>query len=536
MKKFLLFLLSITFSYEVMSCTFSGARNINLAIDAKNNSSYFYNDLRLIWDRPEITAQNCMKTAQRDQYLMIAMGLENFILSDEFLTYSINDSISGAGEECSIKNSLYANEQTAEERRSRLVGKRNFINNCLVFNVTDFSKAGLAMKDEQVGCAVNRISNNSASFRGPFCFIKPHMDSSISITLEVDKSCRDLNLFREKNIKLQDVVGLLSFYVAGDDSGFSADLTNKKQSKMRVSTNAPSELLRTNDYNGDQKPTFPTTWSASEVYLGQPELNTMAGMYDELRFPLFVNNRCETKCVDGLCTSPCDYSQPVTAEFILYEYNKRGRKELLASWFDGGVAPSQWQGELKGVGFKFDKNILEIGRRYTLEVDLSDQELSYLSLKGRIKRQLRMNNNIGEINRGGISVGEIPTINTVGRISELPNISTITGIEFDGNGFESIKSMLNSMELMFTNSFWPPYFEAVCANGKCMKSDSHKSKLYMNFVLSGSIDKPEFTNVNFSRKSNLLPNINISNYDFPTVSCGNEDEDDDLIDIGDFDF
>lgn len=528
---FILFLGSSAFGCTSVSAPYT----LNMAIDPMNSNMYFYNETRMIWDRPDISLESCSLTAQRDQYVMFAVALENFILSDDFLTYSINDQISGSGEQCHIENNYFQNVQESSERRKRLLDKRNFVNRCLKFSITDFSRSGIDITDNQPGCTVIRKSNHSVDFIGPYCFVKPKIDSSIAFSVDVAQECRDLDFYKENKLILQDVLGVLSIYTAGDQTGFSPDLTSIKQTNLRISVNSPENLLATNSYTGDKKPTWPTSWNMPNIYLGEPSVNLKSSSFDEFEFPLLVDNRCERKCIDNVCTSSCDYSQPVVGDFALFEVNK-GRKELLTSWFDGGVAPAQWQGLLKGVGVKIPKNIIELNKKYILEIDLSDQELNYLSFKGRIEKMLKMNNVIGEMNREGSRIREIPQINMVGELSRLPSIRNINGISFTGNGFLGVQEALRSVQLTFKNSFWPPYFEKTCFNGKCVKQASMKNKIIMKFELTGDLKNAKFSNVSFSRNSNIVNNESFSNYAFPKVNCGIDNSDEDDAGLGDFDF
>src|SRR5690606_15609838 len=126
--------------------------------DPANQTFHFYNDLRAIHDRPSISAENCLKTAATDKYLMVAVSLENFVLSDEFLTYSINDELTNQGDSCSLDNAPIKIVQTKEDRAKRLKTRRDLLNSCIVYQVTDFSKAGLEYPEKQPGCSLERVS------------------------------------------------------------------------------------------------------------------------------------------------------------------------------------------------------------------------------------------------------------------------------------------------------------------------------------------------------------------------------------------
>lgn len=532
--KYLIFILTFISLRSLACSSVEAPLSLNMAISLEQKDALYYTDKRYLHEKPSVSLDNCLETSRADKYLMFAIGLENFILSDDTLTYSINDRISGAGESCRIENNYFSKVQNSEQRRQRLLEKRRFINSCLVFNVTDFSKAGIIAKEEQPGCKVTRLSDYSIDFEGPFCFIKPSADSLISFNVNIKKECLDKDIYKKRELILQDVLGLLSLYIAGDDSGFSSDLTNLKQTKLRVSVNPIDKLMLNNAYVGEKKPVWPTVWTMPEVYFAKPEIDLSSNEYDLIRFPLLVNNICERACADGLCSGPCDYSQPIVAEYNLYEV--RGEKEeLLKTWYDGGITPAQWQGIIHGVGTRISKNLLTENQLYKLQINLDDIELNYLSFKGQIERMLRMNNTIGPMNRSGSAIRTIPTINNVGTINDLPTIRPINGIYFDGNGFTAIKEALRSLELVYRNSFWPPFFDETCINGRCMGQKNLRNKANLYFRLKKEENEYSLLNVSFNHESNLFVGKNISNYNFSKSSCAI----DDVIlgpDVDDFDF
>lgn len=529
-------LICFLLSFKALACTdVLVPSELNMALDPKNESFYFYNDLRAIHDRPSISAENCFKTAASNKYLMFAVSLENFVLSDEFLTYSINDDLTMQGDSCSLKNSPVEKLQTKDERNQRLRDRRDLLNSCIVYQVTDFSKAGLVYPEKQPGCSVERISNNAANFKGPFCFFKPNVDSSIVLSFDVAPECLSYDFFRSNKIKTSDALGMLAIYEAGDASGKSSDLTALKQLPYRVSVNADENVVKTNSDIGDKRPTWPTTWPVSNLFLAEPKIVNSSTTYDEIYFPIFVSNICERKCVNDLCSSACDYSQPVVAEYALYE-NVKGKKSLVTAWFDGGVAPANWQGILQGVGAKLQKGLLVPEVKYTVEINFKDQELNYLGLKGRIEKQIRMNpNQIPGMRHGGTSINEIPTFNNIGEIGKLPLIKDIQGIYFNGKGFTGVKDALRSISRFFKSSFWPPYFEEVCNGNSCVKNDKYVGKLILDFTLIEKNKKLKVSEYTFSREGTFFGSTRYENYQFPKKDCGfgtNDDEEE----LPDFDF
>ena len=519
-------------SYSFACESITAPSNLNFAFDPSNATSYFYDDEVLYEEKPVVSIGGCRDTVIQKKYLMVALGLENFILSDEILSFSFNDALSGSGEKCSLENNPFGNVQSSADRKKRLEDKRRFINSCMKVSVTDFSKAGLTIKENQPGCKVTKVSKHSADFEGPFCFVKPNFDSHYSFQLNVNQKCLDSKFYKDNKINFQDVLGRFNVYTAGDDSGRSADLKSLVKSDMRISVNIPEKVIPTSSYDGDAKPTWPTQWNMPEIYFSKPVIKMNLSKFDKLQFPLVVNNICKEQCTNGLCASSCDFSQPVIGEFSIYE-SKGHKKEHLYSWYDGGVAPAQWQGVLEGVGIQIPKNIIEFGKEYIIEADVSDQELNYMSFKGRIKKMLEMTNVIGVFRRSGTSVGTVNLINEVGDINELPAIRDIRGIHFNGNALAGVQDALGSMRLTFKNTFWPPYFDSTCFAGNCIKQESFKNKIFLKFKLTGSPRNPIVENIEFTNKSNLVPNKTISDYKFPIVNCGNSTDDNNGIPSGD---
>lgn len=542
MKKIFLFIFTFILASQslVFACkNIRGPEGVNVAIDVDEKKHFFYNDIRMLFDRPLISLNECKEGAQADKYLMFAIGLENYILSDEFLTYSFNDNMSGVGEGCNLLNSRLKVVQTPDDRRKRLKRSRKFLNQCLKFQVTDFSNGGLEFPEKQPGCEIEKISNNAANFKGSFCFFKPKLDSSFILSVDIDPNCVDKKFFSQNNIELQDILGLVSLYLSGDSSGNSPDLTSLKQIEFRASVNPLKGIIPASHDYGESRPTWPTTWNSSELYFGKPKLNTNASMTDELRFPILASNICPKKCVNDICTSSCNYSQPIVGEFDLYEINGK-KKELLYSWFDGGIAPQNWQGFLQGIGVTLPKGYVQAGREYIVTADFSDQELNYLHFKGRIDKQISfLYNHIQELNRGGRRIHRIHNLGKVTSISKLPQIGSIDGIYFSGNGFTGVDDALGSVKHVFKSSYWPPYFNKVCHGIKCLNQSAHENKIALKFKISKDGKKHIVEAPVFQRKSNLLGNLKLNNYIFPSLSCGllDDDEDDDFDDdLGDFDF
>lgn len=493
-----------------LACKSAGPRKLSMAIDSNSSSRFYYNGQKTFKDKPEVTVDNCQNTAKSEKYLMIAVALENFVLSNETGNYSYNDLLSARGDNCRIENNPFENQEPVE-RTDKLFERRELFNHCITMQVTDFSNGGITYPKEQVGCEITAVSKNSVNMKGAFCYFKPGLESVYSVHFEVDDKCYNKNYLATNNIALQDINAILATYIAGDASGRSSDLVALSNTELRLSLNPLDSILNVSESFGEDRPTWPSTWTVGNVELGNVELqDSYSDLTDYLNIPFIVDNRCERTCNrQGLCSSPCDYSQPVVGRFNLFEYDGKKRKfEYLRTWYDGSVAPAQYQGFLYGAGIEFEKSLLQVGKRYKIEVEFDEPDLAFAQFDGRIRELLRLRaNQIPAFNRDGGYINEIPAFEMLNPSDKIPTLKPIReGVEFNSVGLSRyMKESLNQLENYFDNSYWPPYFEKVCdaITGRCKKMGDGQVTLTMTFSIGLNDGYYEAQNIKISRNGNL---------------------------------
>ncbi len=536
-------IIAVSFCFYIPSlfaCLAGAPRAINMAIDLTQKTTTYYNNLKLYREKPKIAVQQCLETVKNKKFLMIGIGVENNILSTQYSRYSLNDTNSAAGDTCQLLNTPYATE-TPAERNKVLFAKRNFINKCIIFQAIDLSEAGITFPKKQPGCQITRISKNSINFRGEVCFIKPHIDSDIGINVEVDPRCYNPQFLKENNIQLQDVLGQIGVYIAGDASGRSVDLKALSQTIFRFSINPIASLIAVSENYSGEQPVWPTEWQGGEVHLGQLEIDGSLPKSDHLDLPLVVKNQCPRVCNEQLCTSNCNYSLPVVAEFTLYELMPNGKKEYLRSWFDGGVAPQRWQGVVYGIGIELNKNVLEQGHTYQIEATISEPDYNFTMFDGRLEKLIQLqNNHIDEIHRSGDSINEIPIINNIEELDRLPSLPEYSGIHFDGGLNQYIKRAIANMESYLRNVFWPPIYTKMCtSNQECVTTSANTIYLSYTFEL-GELQKNkkyQIKNLTYERHTPWGEAIVTDDYQAPTVKCATDVEDDNSDEFdGEIDF
>ena len=510
MKLFCLFICSLILSHQTLACKGVAPKEMNIAIDLNNQSRFFYDGKKVYKDKPQVSLQNCQSTAAQGKYIMVALGIENNVLSNQIGAYSFNDELSTFGDSCSlINNPLDYQEPT--ERHEKLFEKREFFNKCLTVQITDFASGPIAYPEEQPGCEVTRVSEKSINMKGAFCFVQPRQDSSFSIHVEVDNACKTKEFLKKHNLTLQDINAVVNTYKAGDASGRSADLTAVTTTNVRLSVNPLKEILEVSDNYGVNRPVWPSEWSGGQVDFANLSIAGRSDLNDTISTSLVVDNRCKRKCVNGLCSSKCDYAQPVIAQYELYEQHN-GKFEYLKTWYDGGVASAQWQGMLFGIGHDFSKGVLTVGKKYRLEVIIDEPDFSFHQFDGRFSERIRLrNNHIHDINRNGGYINEIPLIDTIHNGELVPVLAEISGIHFDSQGLGMLlQTGVRSFQAYLNNSFWPPFYSKVCnpITGQCRKLGDAKVQMTIEFEL-GPMDmdegKYELINPMISKKSNIGP-------------------------------
>lgn len=526
--KHLLSLLLLAYSVTGLACKPSAPREINLHVDVEKGIRKFYSSKRLLDERPSLSMDSCRELAASKKYIMLGLGLENLVLTND--TMGFNFTPQEESLDCKLKNNPFSYLETKEDRFANNQRKRDFFNRCVVVQVTEFNKnVALRYPEKQPGCSIKKVSKWSVDFSGSYCFFQPYPESRYSIHLDVKPECMQAKSLSEKKTILSDYNALLNSYIAGDATGFSPDLTALTTTPVRLSMTPPSDVLALSEDFGSERPRWPSTWQGADIYLGELEIRNFDDSYDEIKLPIVANTHCERKCVGNLCSSPCEFSQPIVGEFTLYE-SVRGKKEFIKLWHDGSVASPNYQGLLHGMGVTLPKNVLENNKKYVIEAVFREPDLDFSYFSGRVDRELRLRQNyIGPLSRSG-QINLVPQINTIGRPGEVPEIPVIQNLSFENNELDGLSRALATWQSKLDNAFWPPFYDLMCANGSCQKAGSGYVKLKLEFTINKtSAGEVDVMVSKGTRESNIVANASWTADQVPTVDCGldiNDDNDD----------
>ena len=380
----------------------------------------------------------------------------------------------------------------------------------------------LSYSPTQKGCIINKISNNQVTFQGGFCFFKPNPDSSFQVSLSIKESCKSLEGLQDILQGPQELNGAINFYVAGDDTGTSTDLTAIKSTPITISINPLQELMPLAFDSGLPGPRWAGQWVFPDLHFGKVSISPFGGDTLRIQVPLLVNNRCPEKCIGRTCSGPCNYSLPVAGEFQLKDISS-GKEVYLTSWYDGGFAPANWQGLIWGQGQQIDKGLIQKGHRYKIEYTIMDPKIDFDIFKNKIKNKLgAINGRIGRISAGEVigGISDIPEIGTSN--PTLPDIGTVnTSI---GSSLGDLDSALNSLNSRLSFGNWPPLYEESCSNDlkTCKRSPSYVVKYQISFDALTDGNSPslvEIGNFEVKRSSPYSNEYSAKPVDLPRVIC-----------------
>lgn len=520
-------LVFLLISVSNWACQPLAPREINIHVDLQKEIRKFYTSKRLLEERPSLSLESCRDTALTKKFIMLGLGIENLTLTNSTIGFNFTPQEENLS--CELKNNPYKNEETKEERFTKNKAKRAFFDRCVVVQVTELNEnIALQYPEEQSGCSIKKISKWSVDFSGSYCFFQPQVESLISVHLDVKKECLSEGTLAEKQTILSDYNAILNSYIAGDATGFSQDLTALTTTPVRLSVGALPSLTPISEDFGVERPRWPITWQASDLYLGKVSITSQGNNYDEIRLPVVVDTNCKRKCKGNLCTSPCDYAQPVVGEFSLYEV-KGSKREFLKLWHDGSVASPNFQGLLHGMGVTVPQGVLESGKKYEIEAIFREPDLDFAYFSGRVTRELRFNRNyIGPLSRSG-QINMVPQINVIGRPGEVPIIPVIRNLSFENSELDGLSRALSTWQSKLDNVFWPPSYRLMCdQSGTCEPSGKGKITLKTRFELNKEANSDwEVFELGGNRESNIVPSARWGADEIPEIDCGIDLNDDD---------
>lgn len=496
LKKIIALALLSLVGSDAFACGVSTQSYVNLAISTAEEKLFSYGIKTIDENLSAAVISNCRETAAKRRFVMITFGPE-MTAQDDSIRGTNFDKKFTHNPLCLINNNPLKKIQSPEAMQSAFDSKWKFINECVEVTITEMGPRNLSYPADQEGCKITVNGPKSATFGGGFCFFKPNPESQFNLAVGIKESCKSLAGYKQYGVNLQDLEAGINYYTSSTYKDEINDLSSFGSSTIRLSVNPDNSLFRASDDFGILRPTFPADYPINDVHLGKIQISEQ-GEVVILKTPLIVNNYCKSVEKNGLKSSICDYAAPYVAEISLI--NSKGQTE--ASWYDGGIAPAQWQGIINGEGLNLSKDILKVNQTYKILVSFSDPYFEFNSLKKRIKKRIsNLYIRFPELYTGG-DISDIPEIGNISNTDLMVEIGGVGEVDFPAsiNGLGSERKKLGAY---YSTSLFPPMYTQAChpETGICQKTGKDFVKFTATFKVNSDYS---ISNLEVERQSKIL--------------------------------
>ena len=496
MKK-ILFIMLIILGDKASACRLTTPSYSNFAISTEDERIFSYGIKSVDEKLPGATISNCRETAMKRRFVMITFGPEIVGLSDSVRGINFDKSFT-YNNSCTIENNPLIFKQSEEDEKNEFNSKWKFINECVELTVTDKGNAPIAFPLDQEGCTVTRVSSHSAVFNGGFCFFKPGPDSEYNVSVSVKDSCKSRSGYQDSGARLQDLKTGLNFYTSATYKDDLDDLSAFGSSEVRLSVNPVKDLFKISDNFGILRPTFPGDFPANDIHFGNIKFDSQGEHWVNIQTPFIVNNICDRIAKNGIESSVCDYSTPIAGNIYL----KNAKGEVIAEWYDGGLAPAQWQGVLNGEGKIISQEFLPTNTTYKIEALFSDPYYDFNNFKKYLNNKINTDHVVfGRIHSSdGISI--IPEVGGISESGQMISIGEIAEVSFP-TAIDDLSALRKRLNSYFSSTMFPPIYDKVCLAGTshCEKTGKPFIKLSATFKVNADYT---LSDIQVERNSTLL--------------------------------
>jgi len=496
MKETLILAFISMFASSAYACSVTSESYVKLAISTVEEKIFSYGTKTIDENLSGAVISNCRDTAAKRRFVMITFG-PDVTEADDSIQGTNFDRAFSSNESCSIHNTPLSKIQSRADLKSDFDNKWKFINKCVEITVVELGPRPLSYPSDQSGCEITRLSSQSAVFNGGFCFFKPFPESQLNISFGVKDECKNLKGFKDYGVELQELGVGINYYTSSAYKDDINDLSAFGTSSMRISINPDRSLLVPSEDFGILRPTFPGDYPLSDIHFGKISIKDQ-GQKLLINTPLIVNNFCKKVEKKGLVSSVCNYATPYVGEVNLF--NSKGKVE--ATWFDGGIAPSQWQGIINGQGKNLNKDILKAGENYKVEITFSDPNFEFNSFKNNIVSKFSTIYRHFPSLFSGQGVTDIPDFGSIGEIDGMLEAGGISEIVFPTN-IGDLNNQRKRLNGYFSTSMYPPLYTQACQTetGKCEKVGKPFVRLIAKFKVN---DDYSISEIEVERVSKLL--------------------------------
>lgn len=461
--------LTLFFNKLLFACDISSPDFFSLNISPETKDFFFYTSSGKRIKTPSIEIKNCETVSSSKKFLMFALGPENQELSDRIGVYDFTNDYRDSG--CSIKNPPFPQVRSYSDRKNVLERRWKAIRSCLKLELKENISETINIPSDQKLCKTQFVDKKTLHLTGGLCFIKPFSSSHLSLKIILNEECLNYHHLRSLAPMAYDLEAMLNFYTAGDSSGTSIDLTYLESLPLRMSFSPLSSLIPLSDDMGGEAPQFPAHLEVPDIHLGSPEISRLPDNNILLKPFFWIDHECSKKCKGNFCQSICDYAQPFFGKFELFEIINGQRPQLLSSWFNGGISRPQFQGEVSAGAHELDKMNLEPHKTFRLEVSFTDPKFDYEEFRSDYLSKIERLTSLPE-GQLSTSISEIPMVNNLRVLNKVPDFISVPEISFSESLSQNFQRFIENFSNSFNYRTWPPYFDKVCNQTKCLPLSS----------------------------------------------------------------
>ncbi|MCA2961519.1 MAG: hypothetical protein IOD12_14810 [Silvanigrellales bacterium] len=465
-------------------------------------------------ERTRISISNFRRDEAR-KFLLLALGPEVFDKS-----YGSGSSFFGAipDDKCKVENTLLGKSLPFDEKSATFAAQTSLLHTCIVTRVINGSGDPLRIPPNQPGCKVEAmVSPTEALFSGGYCFVGVGIESLFYVNYELREECRSQAFLDLNGVTPRDFFAFGGYFIAGDASGQSLDLTPLDSVSLRYTQEPSSAALPLSADFGLSEPRYPVRVGV-EIDMGGVRVVDLGSQGTLLSGSFHVINRCESICASGKCANPCEF--PAAVGSILTVVDKTLGLPVHVV-YTGAVAPAMWEGLLP-FQTKVPAQLLVPGHTYALEADFQYLDQYYGIFKQGFSQFLV---DVGDVDNllQQSGHGTLPGLRPLASTASLPDMPLFPPLGgLLGGNQVNVGEALESLNRLVKFSGWPPYYEELCSGNSCVNipKAQNKYKVSAEFSLSEFVDsEAKLDNLVLSRVSTVRGNARKA-FDAPArVTC-----------------
>lgn len=457
-KKFLVFFFGIASIFGFSSfksaraCSASKDPRLNYFISYEKPYAGLFTDGAAVSEiRPTIIDQCQQSTSQ---FLMIGLSIRTQKMNGR--TGDISFTNKFTNDSCKISNNPFKVPQTYEDKLANFENQYKLLRSCTFYDIVEIDENEILLPDLQPAATVEKIERHHIRATGDFLYIRIRSNNRFAVSVGIKKECTDAESIKKMGLEPSDLQALLNFYIAGDASGITTDLTSIGSTRLRLALTPGSELMNVSAKNEPKNiPSWPSNYKA-DVDFGSLTIKKESDERSKIDFIPLVDNTGIKKCVNNICSSENSFQSPVAGYIELKEVTPTKNK-VIDSWYFGSIAPSQYQGFIESLPRSIDSLLLKQKQKYILEMTMVDPFEDYTLFKNGFSQYL-----IDLQNAEGVAgLDVLQSFAGLSGTLGLPVLSGLGGLNAS-DASEAIGFALKELNNMKAVQNWPPYYDQIC--------------------------------------------------------------------------